>query len=248
MQATTGPAPHLVLRLQHAVRAAQGSVDRAESAVLPAKLSEQLMQPRVAPPRPSAPTRVAADGRGGRAKQRHSTAAADQLTSEPYRAAEFGSEQTDMEDAIQDVRSGMISRPAESEAALAESPGAALRLLAAHWRDAAQCQSGILHPQPGLSRHLPNGKLPNTLSLPGGTCCPLINDYTPASFVLLWRRLRVVQNPHHTLQSSFGRLCLPASALEAALQKPANKPGSRPRAQQDQRCQQPLAGSDATEA
>ena len=104
-----------MLRLQHAVRAAQGSVDRAESAVLPAKLSEQLMQPRVAPPRPSAPTRVAADGRGGRAKQRHSTAAADQLTSEPYRAAEFGSEQTDMEDAIQDVRSGMISRPAESE-------------------------------------------------------------------------------------------------------------------------------------
>ena len=34
----------------------------------------------------------------------------------------------------------------------------------------------------------------------------------------------MVQNPHHTLQSSFGRLCLPASALEAALQKPANKP------------------------
>jgi len=37
---------------------------------------------------------------------------------------------------------------------------------------------------------------------------------------------KVVQAPHRVVQSSFGRLCLPASALEAALQKPANKPAA----------------------
>ncbi len=109
------PCAPLVLRLQHAVRAAQSSVTREESAAAPVELSEQLVQPHVAPPRPSAPRRVAADGRGGRAKQRRSTAAGEELVSEPHKAVGYVPDPDDMEAATQAASSGMISTPAEQE-------------------------------------------------------------------------------------------------------------------------------------
>jgi len=90
-------------------------VTREESAAAPVELSEQLVQPHVAPPRPSAPRRVAADGRGGRAKQRRSTAAGEELVSEPHKAAGCVPDPDNMEVATQAASSGMVSTPAEQE-------------------------------------------------------------------------------------------------------------------------------------